>query len=181
MKKEVTEMDGCFLLKFKNFQDSRGSFLKIFNSNQFMDIGLEFSPKECFVSVSHRAVIRGLHFQLPPHHHTKVVICLKGQAFDVIVDLRKDSPSFKKHLSFNLKEDDPTALFIPPGLAHGFQAIEADTQMLYFTDIGHVPMSDSGIRWDSCNIRWPLSDTVLSDRDASFPTLKEFNTPFSYL
>lgn len=171
---------GCFELFPKVFSDARGTFVKTFHDGQFKAQGLEAGFLEEYYSVSHRGVLRGLHFQLPPMDHIKMVYCVEGEVMDVVLDLRKGSPAYGKHAVFNLSGDAANMLYIPAGLAHGFYVKSDRAIMLYKTSTVHSPSHDAGIRWDSAGIPWPSDEPVISSRDASFPSLAEFESPFSY-
>lgn len=172
-EKIETDLAGCYLLRPRRFVDSRGTFVKCFQVPAFDDLGLESGMMETFWSSSYRNVIRGLHYQKPPHDHAKLVSCLRGEVFDVVVDLRVESPTFGKHVAFTLKASDALGVYIARGMAHGFQAIENEALLLYLTSSSHQPEADSGIRWDSCGISWPAVP-IVSLRDASLPTIDEY-------
>ncbi len=178
IEKYNTEIPGCYILKLKTFGDDRGGLTKLFHDETFHSLELETNFKEEYFSTSKKGVLRGLHFQTPPHDHVKCITCLKGAIWDVVVDLRKDSPYYKKHLAFELSEDDPTLIYIPKGLAHGFYTLEDDTIFLNKTTTVYAADNDTGIRWDSCNIKWPDMNPILSEKDKSLITLQEFNSPF---
>jgi dTDP-4-dehydrorhamnose 3,5-epimerase len=180
MELEVTAIPGCWKINQHTFRDERGSFVKTFHSGFAAEHGLATSFAEEFYSWSKRGVLRGLHFQSPPAEHTKVVTCLSGEVLDVVVDLRTGSPAFGQHAMFSLRGDEAAMLYIPTGLAHGFLALSDDALMYYQVTTVHNPACDSGIRWDSAGIPWPVTLPVISTRDASFPTLAEFSSPFSF-
>ena len=129
---------------------------------------------EIYYSTSGRGVIRGMHLQLPPHDHTKAVHCVAGRALDVVVDLRTQSPTLGRHAVIELDSTEPSLVVVPPGCAHGFQALDDDTLMLYLVSSVHAPAFDSGIRWDSFGCAWPLPASEISDRDRSLPDLTTF-------
>lgn len=180
MKIEETAISGCFKIMPRVFRDERGSFIKTFHSDLFADHGLVTSFAEEFYSWSKRGVLRGLHFQTPPSDHTKMVTCLSGEVFDVVVDLRVGSPTFGHHEIITLRAADATVLYIPSGLAHGFMALGDEALMYYQVTSVHDPACDKGIHWNSAGIAWPISKPVVSARDAAFPTLTEFVTPFCF-
>ena len=169
------------LTDFKPFKDQRGTFQKIFRSDLLKQkYGFCEEWKESFISFSEPNVIRGLHFQLPPADHWKLVTCISGQILDVCVDIRKSS-TFGKVESFILSESNGNALLIPPGFAHGFKTLSDERAgLLYFTTAEHDPKLDSGILWDSIGFDWKLENKkpVLSDRDAKFVKLCDFKSPF---
>ena len=161
-------------------QDERGHFTKWFQTDAFRALGLPTQWAEDYTSVSKNGVIRGLHFQTPPFEHDKLVICLQGRAFDVVLDVRLGSPTWGEHLAFDLSADKPCAVFIPAGCAHGFCALEDNTILLYKVGSIHAPQHDSGIRWDSAEIVWPIKTPIVSKRDQALLELSEFNTPFQF-
>ncbi len=171
-------MPGCYLIRPKVFQDNRGDFVKIFQSSKFIDLGLDTHFQEEYFTTSAKGVIRGLHFQRPPADHAKLVYCIKGGVFDVFVDLRAGSPTFKDHQIVELNSDNNYILYLPSGIAHGFCSLKNESIMVYKTTTEYAPQCDEGIRWDSCSINWPISSPVISDRDLAFETLKDFRTPF---
>ena len=141
-------------------------------------MGLRSDFKEEYYSTSSKGVIRGLHFQLPPEQHVKCISCLQGEIFDVVVDLRKDSPTFGKHFTIKLNSEDPTVLYIPEGMAHGFMSLTDNSIFLNKTTTGFNADCDTGIHWDSCGIQWPDIKPVLSEKDIEMQTFADFNSPF---
>lgn len=178
MNKIETNISGCYVIELKTFSDHRGDFVKIFHNEMFKDLGLADDFKEEYFSVSKKGVIRGLHFQIPPHDHVKCISCLHGEIFDVVVDLRKNSKTFGQNETFNLKSSEPKLVYIPAGLAHGFVALSEKTIFLNKTTTVFNGDCDKGIRWDSCGIQWPEMEFILSDKDKSLPTFDEFESPF---
>lgn len=178
----MTTIPGCHARPLQHACDERGDFLKLYQRSVVVALGadLDVDVAEVFVSVSRRGVVRGLHFQVPPHDHTKTVVCLAGRAFDAVVDLRVGSPAFGRCVTFELDAARPVALHIPRGCAHGFQALTDGTSMAYLVSSEHSPAHDLGIRWDGAGIAWPLPDPVVSVRDAAFPALDELESPFRY-
>lgn len=181
MELRVTPIPGCWQIMPRVFRDERGSFVKTFHRNLSAEYGLVTEFAEEFYSWSRRGVLRGLHFQLPPAQHTKVVTCLVGEVLDVVVDLRKGSPTYGRHALFPLRAEHATLLYIPEGVAHGFLAISDNALMYYQVTSVHSLEHDAGIRWDSAGISWPSSTPLVSARDAAFPSLNEFDSPFRYI
>jgi dTDP-4-dehydrorhamnose 3,5-epimerase len=175
-----TAIAGCFTLRATKHPDRRGQFVKWFSKEAFAEAGLCIEWAEVFSSESHRGVIRGLHYQRPPADHVKLVYCLAGRAVDVVLDLRRGSPSFGQHITVNLSSENPVAVYVPSGCAHGFYAETDNTLMLYQASFGHAPALDSGIRWDSAGINWPTLTPIVSDRDAELPALSDLDTPFQW-
>lgn len=161
-------------------RDRRGSFVKIFHAAQFADHGLESSFPEEFYNVSCRRTLRGLHFQLPPHELAKIVCCVHGAIRDVVLDLRRGSPTYGKHAVFELNARAPRLIYIPPGLANGFYVSSDQAVVLYKVSKVHAQSHDSGLLWSSAGIAWGDDDPILSDRDRAFEPLGDFHSPFTF-
>jgi dTDP-4-dehydrorhamnose 3,5-epimerase len=174
-----TPISGLFTIRSRVFTDQRGTFVKTYHANRFAELGLNTTWRERFWSASRAGVIRGLHFQIPPADHAKLVACSTGRILDAVVDLRVGSPSYGCHQTFELSADNGVMVYIPRGMAHGFQSLEDGSVLQYDVETVHDPACDQGIRWDSCGIPWhEKSEPILSVRDASFPSLSEFESPF---
>jgi len=178
IEKIETALSGLAVLRPRIFRDPRGSFVKTYHAGLFEELGLPFQPREEFFSVSAKDVVRGMHFQLPPAAHAKLVYCLTGRVLDVVLDLRRASPTCGRYYTRELSAENREMLFIPEGFAHGFLALENDTAMVYQTSTVHAPAQDAGIRWDGFGFSWPVQNPVLSERDQRFPALSEFVSPF---
>lgn len=175
-----TKIPDCFELQPKIFQDERGSFVKTFHEEIFKTNNLEINFAEEYYSVSVHNVIRGLHFQIPPQEHTKLVYCVQGQVLDVVVDLRVGSPTYGDFATFEVSAEKANLIYIPPGLAHGFCVKSAQAIMMYKVSTVYSPNEDSGIRWDSLSIPWHNDSPILSKRDQSFVAFSKFKSPFTY-
>ena len=175
-----TGFPGLCVLQPRHFKDQRGTFVKTYHQGLFADLGIHFTPREEFYSISRRGVLRGMHFQLPPAAHSKLVYCARGRVLDVVVDLRRGSPGFQQTFSRELSGAAPELVFIPIGFAHGFLSLEDDSMMVYQTDVVHTPECDAGVAWDSIGFTWPVSQPVLSERDRAFPALQGFTSPFDW-
>ncbi len=160
--------------------DERGWFTKVFQASAIRAGGGDTAVAEVYLSSSRRGVVRGLHLQLPPHDHAKTVTCILGSAFDVVVDLRAGSPAYGQIAQFELSGAHPARVHIPAGCAHGFQALQDDTVLAYVVGTEHAPTRDTGVRYDTAGVRWPLPDLVVSARDRALPTLDAFDTPFRF-
>jgi dTDP-4-dehydrorhamnose 3,5-epimerase len=171
-------LTGALLLQSSRFADERGIFVKTYHQGIFQQLGIHFTPKEEYISVSHKGVLRGMHFQMPPKDHAKLVFCMKGNALDVLLDLRKNEPTFGKVYSTLLSEKNRHLLYIPSGIAHGFVSLKEDTTMIYKTSTVHSPEHDRGIRWDSFGFDWEIESPIISMRDSAHPAFAEFNSPF---
>ncbi len=175
----ATALLGCVELRLPRSSDARGGFVKLFHRDAFAALGLCADIAEVFCTTSHRHVIRGLHFQTPPHQHAKLVCCLEGAVQDVALDLRRDSPRYGEHVSIELSGEAGNALYLPAGVAHGFCALSESATLLYFTSSVHAPDHDAGIAWDSAGITWATRSPVLSERDQRHPRLADFDSPFT--
>ena len=173
-------MPGLQLLQAFKHLDERGEFVKTFNEAAFAQMGIPLSPKEIVFSVSARDVVRGMHFQTPQSDHQKLVSCAAGAIIDVVVDLRKGSPSYGQHAAFELTDQNRHILLIPRGFAHGFLAMQDQSLVTYCTDTGHDPTCDSGIRWDSFGYDWPVKNPIVSEKDQHLVGLDEYQSPFIY-
>ena len=165
-------------MRLDRHEDGRGDFLKILRRDQFVALGLDPTVAEVYWSTSHRGVVRGLHFQTPPSDHAKTVNVVRGAIHDVVVDLRVGSPVYGEPVVVSLDAADPAVLHVPRGCAHGFQALVDDTVVAYMVGTEHDPSRDAGVRWDSVSVGWPIGEAVVSDRDAGFPLLSDFESPF---
>jgi dTDP-4-dehydrorhamnose 3,5-epimerase/CDP-3, 6-dideoxy-D-glycero-D-glycero-4-hexulose-5-epimerase len=173
-----TPLPDAVLIDLPAFRDERGVFVKTFQESVLLKEQLDFELKESYFSFSQKDVIRGMHFQLPPHQHKKIVFCPQGRILDVILDLRIGSPGFKKFFATELSAEQPRALFIPEGFAHGFRALEEHSMTYYLVSSEYNKGKDSGIRWDSFGFDWDTATPLLSERDRSFRELKDLDSPF---
>lgn len=178
MKFEESKISGCFNITPNVLSDDRGSFVKTFHKEIFDEQGLESDFQEEYYSVSNRGVLRGMHFQTPPHEHAKLVYCISGHVMDAVIDLRSGSTTYGQYDVFDLKSDTANILYIPPGLAHGFYTISEQATLVYKVTTVYAPENDTGIRWDSAGIPWPDKNPLLSPRDQSFQKLDDFSSPF---
>jgi dTDP-4-dehydrorhamnose 3,5-epimerase len=173
-----TGFAGLLRLNSRVFRDQRGVFVKTFHADQFRQLGLQFQAREEYYSISAKGVLRGMHFQAPPAAHAKLIYCLSGRVLDVVLDLRRASPTFGKSFQCELGAAPGGLLFIPVGFAHGFLALEDHSLMVYKTDTVHDPARDAGIAWDSFGFPWPEGQPVMSERDRRFPRWPDFLSPF---
>lgn len=175
-----SKLAGCFELQPKVFDDVRGRFVKVFHEQAFAAQGLETNFAEEYYSLSHRDVVRGLHFQLPPMDHVKMVYCVQGEVLDAVVDLRVGSPTYGQHALFELNATKANSIYIPKGMAHGFCARSNQAIMIYKVSTIYSPAHDAGVLWNSVGIQWPTNEAILSVRDNGFPSFDDFVSPFSY-
>jgi dTDP-4-dehydrorhamnose 3,5-epimerase len=170
-------LPGCFLLQPKRVEDSRGFFVKTYHEGLYKALGVSLDIREEFYSVSHKGVIRGMHFQLPPHEHDKLVYCTRGAVMDVLLDLRKGQ-EYGRLAFVELSGENSHLVFIPKGIAHGFATLTDEALMLYKTNTVHAPEADYGIRWDSFGFDWGIAEPVISTRDQHHRLLADFVSPF---
>lgn len=165
--------------------DARGFFCETFQKEDFARAGIrcEFVQDNHALS-RHRGVVRGLHFQRPPHAQAKLIRVLRGSIFDVVVDLRSGSPDFGRHFGVELSAQNWKQLFVPAGFAHGYCTLEPDTEVLYKVDRYYAPAHENGVRWNdpALGIAWPIGaeEARLSEKDAALPALADIQSPFSY-
>ena len=166
-----TELKGAFVIDPELLKDDRGFFARIFCVNEFRNRGLVTKYVQCNISFNlKKGTLRGMHYQAKPHEEVKLVQCIKGSIYDVIIDLRKDSPTFRKWITVELTERNHRMFYIPEGFAHGFQTLEDNTEVFYQMAEFYSPEYAWGVRWDDpvFNISWPLNAVILSDRDKSY-------------
>ena len=169
----------------RRFIDARGWFTETWNRDAFSRLGVDADFCQDNHSSSVKAgTIRGIHFQRAPYAQAKLVRCLRGRIFDIAVDLRRASPTFKNWVGVELSADQGNQLFVPAGFGHAFITLEDDCHVAYKVDAYYAPQADGGIRWDDPDlaIKWPMSGTaaILSDKDASLPFLSDSEFEFPY-
>jgi dTDP-4-dehydrorhamnose 3,5-epimerase len=175
-----TEIPEVKIIKPKVFEDVRGFFLEFYKKSDFEKAGLNVEFVQDNHSKSVKGVLRGLHFQEKPCEQGKLIRCIKGKIFDVAVDIRPDSPYFKKWVGVELSEENKLMLWIPPGFAHGFLTLSEEAEIIYkVSNSEYSPVYDRGIIWNDqdVNIKWPLEtidNLILSEKDKKLPTLKEY-------
>jgi dTDP-4-dehydrorhamnose 3,5-epimerase len=171
---------GCYELQPKVQEDLRGKFVKVFHANEFELRNLEVDFNEEYYSSSTLGVVRGMHFQTPPFEHVKLIYCPHGEVFDVVVDLRRGSPTYGQSSTLVLSSKKGNCIYIPKGLAHGFCATSLNALLVYKVSTVYSPESDTGILWSSIDVDWPITKPILSTRDSSFSSLSDFESPFVY-
>ncbi len=175
---EKTELEGVYIIDNFVAKDERGTFVKTFNQQGFKDNGLDFEIRESYFSISKKDVIRGMHFQMPPHDHQKLVYVAQGSIIDVIVDLRENSKTYKKSISVELSEENTKSVFIPKGFAHGFKSLEDNTITIYNVSSEYNSNFDAGLSYDSFDFDWKVESPIISSRDLLFESVNEFKSPF---
>jgi len=174
MKFEKINLDGAYIIEIEKNEDNRGFFARTFDKNSFLKLNLEIELLQCNVSFNKKAgTLRGMHYQKHPHEEVKIVRCTKGKIYDVIIDVRTDSDSYKKWFGIELSYQNHKMMYVPKGFAHGFLTLEDNSEVFYQMSDCHVPESAMGIRWndESIGIKWPSSPSVISDRDNSYPSI----------
>lgn len=182
MEIEKTYIDGPLILKPRVFTDSRGYFFESFSAQLFSEIGIKADFVQDNQSLSQKGTVRGLHFQAHPHAQGKLVRVVQGAVLDVVVDIRKGSPTYGKHVDVELTADHKTMFWVPAGFAHGFSTLENNTIFLYKCTNLYNKASEGGIRWNdpSLNINWRVEEAIVSDKDQLLPMLDSFDSPFTY-
>ena len=169
---EPTDLAGAWLLGLDRHEDQRGFFARLWSASDFDQHGLMSTLDQCSASYNRRAgTIRGMHYQAAPLEETKIVRCVRGGIYDVLLDLRPSSPTYTQWIARELTGDNRLALYVPPGVAHGFQTITDDAEVLYLIGQRYDPALARGVRWDDAAfaIKWPLPPGVMSDRDRNYP------------
>jgi dTDP-4-dehydrorhamnose 3,5-epimerase/CDP-3, 6-dideoxy-D-glycero-D-glycero-4-hexulose-5-epimerase len=177
-KIQAIPLAGAFIITLPSSEDARGTFVKTYSETLFRNSGIDFTLRESYFSFSNKDVIRGMHFQLPPHQHSKIVFCPEGAILDVILDLRKDSATYRQYYAHELSADNHKAVFIPEGFAHGFKSLTDNSLTCYLVSSEYNKTYDTGIRYDTIGFNWDVKNPVLSARDLSFIAMEEFESPF---
>ena len=178
MKFLATDFADAWLIAPERHEDERGYFARTWCRREFEDRGLNSNLLQTSTSFNHRrGTLRGMHFQAPPHEEAKVVRCVRGRIFDVIVDLRPDSPTRRAWQAFHLEAGEQLAIYVPEGFAHGFLTLADNSEVHYQMSEFYVPESAGGFRWDdpSLAISWPGPVEVISSRDEQLPPLPAIN------
>jgi dTDP-4-dehydrorhamnose 3,5-epimerase len=170
---EETKLPGAFVIDLERREDERGFFARTFCTNEFAEHGLNARLVQANTSWNPRkGTLRGMHFQNAPYAEVKVVRATRGAIHDVIIDLRRDSPTYKQWIGVDLDEENRRALYVPEGFAHGFQTLAPDTEVHYLVTAFYTPESEGGVRWDdpAFGIEWPdPANAFLSPKDATWP------------
>lgn len=181
-----TKLKGAYIIEIEPIEDERGFFSRTFCQKEFKKHGLNPCIAQCNISYNKKkGTLRGMHYQIAPHEEAKIVSCIKGLIYDVIIDLRPDSPTYSQWVAFTLHGFDSSVtdlpihpfphklLYIPKGMAHGFQTLEDDTVVFYQMSEFYHPECARGVRWDDpmFNIKWPLDDMIISDKDRTYESL----------
>jgi dTDP-4-dehydrorhamnose 3,5-epimerase len=171
-----TKLPGVYLIDVEPIGDERGFFARTWARDEFAARGISVEIAQCNLSGNARAgTLRGMHYQAPPHAEVKLVRCTRGALYDVALDLRPDSPTYKKWVAAELTAENRRAFSIPEGCAHGFQTLADDTEVFYQISAPYVPDAARGVRWDdpAFGIEWPLPVSVISERDAQYASFSD--------
>lgn len=172
MEFRETGLAGAWVIALERLEDTRGYFARSFCEREFAARGLNPHISQCNLSFNQRrGTLRGLHYQRAPHAEAKLVRCYQGAIHDVIVDLRPDSPTYRRHFALELSAANSLALYVPEGFAHGFQTLTDEALVAYQMSTAYVPGAGAGVRYDTpwLGIPWPIAEPVLSERDAEWP------------
>jgi dTDP-4-dehydrorhamnose 3,5-epimerase len=183
LKFQESPLAGAYTIEMDRLEDERGFFARSYCAEEFAARGLGSAMPQSSVSFNAlRGTLRGLHYQAEPHAEEKLVRCTRGAVYDVIVDLRADSPTVGRWFGVELSAANHRSLFVPKGLAHGFITLRDDTEVLYMISSPHAPGFERGVRWNdpAIGISWPAAPTVVSSRDAAHPLLGVGTWPKSW-
>lgn len=175
-----TELKGVYIITPPIYSDNRGQFIKTFHIDTLKDARIDMIVRESFYSISHKNVIRGMHFQTPPQDHSKIVYCPAGAIRDVVLDIRRNSPTYGKTISIELTPENGKVIYIPSGFAHGFLSLKDNSITTYLQSTVRSPEHEGGIRSDSFGFDWGIPGPILSSRDQSFPALSDYISVFEY-
>jgi dTDP-4-dehydrorhamnose 3,5-epimerase len=163
-----TLLNGIYIIELETFNDERGLFARTFCKKEFSKIDHSKEFVQFNHSITHKkGTVRGMHYQMPPFSEIKLIRCIRGSVYDVVIDIREGSPTFLKHFSIELSEANMLSIYVPEGFAHGFQTLEDNTQLIYHHTAYYVPGHEAGIRYDDpvIGIQWPLPVAVITEKD----------------
>lgn len=172
MKFSETALKGAFIIEPERIEDERGFFARTFCRREFEARGLNPDLVQCSISFNHqRATLRGMHYQSAPHGEAKLVRCTRGAIYDVIIDLRPQSPTFRRWVAVDISAENHLMVYVPEGFAHGFQTLQDETEVSYHISEFYSPERARGVRWNdpAFAIGWPIADPVISVRDQTHP------------
>lgn len=170
-----TDIPDVHILEIEERSDQRGFFARTFCRDEFLEAGLEPAVEQCNLSYNHVAgTLRGMHFQVAPHPEVKLVRCTRGAIVDVVVDMRPESPAYRRHVAVELTAENRRALYVPAYFAHGYQTLVDGTEVVYQVGGAYVPEAERGLRYDDpdLGIDWPVPVTMVSEKDSSWPLLQ---------
>ncbi len=172
MKFNSTDIDGLYYVDIDRLKDERGFFGRAFCLQEFEEIGLDSKVCQANISYNRKAgTLRGMHYQKSPYQESKLIRCIRGSIYDVVIDLRKNSPTYCHSFGIELNDENRTALFVPKDFAHGFVTLTDDTEVIYMVSQSYMPNAEEGIRWDDpfFDIDWPITPSLVSSKDAQWP------------
>ena len=175
MRYTEAKIKGVYVIELDFKIDERGYFARIFCNEELIKIGIDFNIVQINRSLTRqKGTIRGMHFQKEPKAEDKIIQCLKGAVYDVVVDLRKDSLTYGEWIAVELSEENKKMFFVPKGFAHGFQTLTDNCEMQYFMSEFYSPEQVRGVRWDDpfFNIKWPIENPILSEKDKNWSLIK---------
>ncbi|MCH6268415.1 dTDP-4-dehydrorhamnose 3,5-epimerase [Neobacillus citreus] len=170
-----TKLKGAYIIEVEPYYDERGSFVRTWCRQEFLNHDLDTQFVQTNLSFNNKiGIIRGMHFQAPPYEEIKLVSCIKGEIYDVIIDLRPDSKTFKQWTAVRLSEENQKMLYVPKGFAHGFQTLQENTKVLYQMSEFYQPNYAEGVRFNdpAFHIDWPIKDVIVSNKDQSYRDFK---------
>jgi dTDP-4-dehydrorhamnose 3,5-epimerase len=170
-----TKLEGAYIVDLDKKEDMRGFFARAFCAREFEEHGLSPRVAQANMSYNHlKGTVRGMHYQVPPASEPKFIRCISGAIWDVIVDMRPDSPTFMQHIGVELSAENRRAIYVPDMFAHGNQALTDGAELLYLVGEFYTPGCERGLRYDdpALGIEWPLPVTVVSDKDMSWPLIE---------
>ena len=170
-----TKLEGAYIVELDQKEDARGFFARAFCAREFEAHGLSAQMVQANLSYSaKKGTLRGMHYQVPPASEPKFIRCVRGKIWDVVIDMRLDSPTYLQHISVELSADNRRALYVPDMFAHGNQALSDDVELFYLVGEFYTPGCERGVRYDdpAIGIEWPLPVTVISDKDRSWPLIE---------
>ena len=171
-----TILKGSFIVNLSKVEDERGFFARAFCNEEFKNEDLVTEIVQANISFNKlKGTLRGMHYQKAPYQETKFIRCIKGSIFDIITDLRKESPTYKEHFGIELTAENRSALFVPKDFAHGFITLEDNTEVIYMVSHSYVPDAEGGIHWDDpeFKLNWPIKPTNISPKDAQWSFFEE--------
>lgn len=175
MKFIQTPLKGAYVVELTRYADHRGFFSRFFCTESFKAQGLTHNFVQCNISrCNYKGTVRGLHYQVAPATEAKFIRCTRGEILDVLVDMRPKSPTYLQSYSIRLSEDAAQGMYIPEMFAHGYQALQDNTEVMYFASCAHNPSCEQGVRYNdpAVEIEWPTPITELSDKDKNWPLLR---------
>jgi len=176
MKFTNTQIEGVYLIDLQPHGDERGFFARMFCKDEFARHGLSTDFVQANTSFSAtKGTLRGMHYQHYPHAEAKLVKCIQGALYDVVLDLRKESDTFGQHQAFELTAENRSMVYIPEGCAHGFMTLENNTEIMYLVSAFYAPDAESGVRFDDAqfNISWPMKPGEMSAKDKNYPDYQD--------